>query len=108
MCKHQPMSKPHIIEEQLETIEKRLTDAEVYIAQNVNIEGSSWLHFGDWNGKSGHPLWMKNFMIPTTKKARARKERALERIKRDNRDKRLKRRREPRVADIHATDSPSE
>jgi hypothetical protein len=87
------MNKTRKIEEQLEMIEKRLADAEEYIAQNVNVEGSSWLHLDDWKGKSGHPLWMKNFMIPATKKARARKEKALERIRRENRDKSLKRRR---------------
>ena len=76
------MNKTRKIEEQLERIEKRLADAEEYIGQNVNVEGSSWLHFDDWKGKSGHPLWMKNFMIPTTKKARVRKEMALEMISR--------------------------
>jgi hypothetical protein len=87
------MNKTRKIEEQLEMIEKRLADAEEYVARGVNVEGPSWLHFGDWRGKSGHPLWMKNFMIPSTKKARARKEKALERIKRENRDKNLKHRR---------------
>jgi len=87
------MNKINVIEEQLETIEQRLADAEEYVAQNVNVEGSSWFHWDDWKGKSGHPLWMKNFMIPTTKKGRARKEKALERISRENRDKTLKQRR---------------
>ncbi len=85
------MKKPRIAD-QLEMITKRLADAEEYIAQNVNVEGSSWFHFHDWNGKSGHPLWMKNFMIPTTKKARARKEKALDRIIREKKDKNLRRR----------------
>src|SRR5438309_11950720 len=72
--------KKRTIKEQLALIEKRLAAAEAYIAKNVNVEGSSFLHLHDWEGKSGHPLWMKNFMIPATKRARARKEKALERI----------------------------
>ena len=87
------MSKTRKIEQQLEAVEKRLANAEAYIAQNVNVEGSSFLHFDDWKGRSGHPLWMKNFMIPATKRGRARKEKALERIRMENKNKRLKRRR---------------
>src|SRR5437773_593408 len=68
------------IREQLQFIEERLLNAEEYVARNVNVEGSSWLHFGDWRGNSGHPLWMKNFMIPTMMKLRARKEKALDTI----------------------------
>ena len=68
------------IQEQLKKIEERLRNAEEYVAQNENVESSSFLHFKDWEGKSGHPLWMKNFMIPAAKRARAVKERALERI----------------------------
>ena len=77
------------IEEQLARIEKRLVNAEEYVARNVNIEGLSWLHFGDWQGKSGHPSWMRNFMIPTTMKHRARKEKALENIDNKAKDKSL-------------------
>jgi hypothetical protein len=73
-------TKTRKIYEQLEKIEQRLRDAEEYVARNQNVESSSFLHFKDWEGKSGHPLWMKNFMIPATKKGRARKEKALERI----------------------------
>ena len=72
--------KKQELEKQLELIEKRLADPEEYIAKDVNIEGTSWLHFGDWHGKSGHPLWMKNHMIHTTKKVRAIKEKALEKL----------------------------
>jgi hypothetical protein len=87
------MNKKRRIEEQLAMIEKRLADAEGYVAQGVNVEGSSWPHYGDWNGKSGHPLWMKNFMIPATKRARAKKVMALDRIRRNDKAKRLKQRR---------------
>jgi hypothetical protein len=52
------------IEQQLARIEERLANAEEYLARNVNVEGKSFLHFDDWCGKSGHPLWMKNVMIP--------------------------------------------
>jgi hypothetical protein len=87
------MRKQRSIHEQLEVIEKRLAAAEEYVARNVNVESSSFLHFDDWKGNSGHPLWMKNFMIPATKRTHARKEKALERIKSKNRDKRLRQRR---------------
>ena len=86
------MNKKRKIREQLEIIEKRLANAEAYVAKGVNVEGSSWLHFGDFNGKSGHPLWMKNFMIPTTKRSRAKKEKALKTILNKEREKRLKER----------------
>jgi hypothetical protein len=68
------------IEERLRMIEERLSNAEEYIAKGVNVEGLSFLHLGDWHGKSGHPLWMKNYLIPSTLKQRARTERKLEGI----------------------------
>ncbi len=80
------------IEEQLEKIGERLANAEDYVARNVNVEGSTWLHLGDWQGKSGHPLWMKNYMIPTLMKLRARQEKALKNIGSKNKDKELTRR----------------
>jgi hypothetical protein len=72
--------KKRKIHEQLKKIDDRLRNAEAYVARNQNVESSSFLHSKDWEGKSGHPLWMKNFMVPATKRARARKEKALERI----------------------------
>jgi hypothetical protein len=87
------MKKRRKIIEGLEAMEKCLADAEKYVAQNVNVEGASWLHTVDWKGKSGHPLWMKNFMIPTTKKALARREKALDRINNKTSEK-LKQRRQ--------------
>ena len=91
------MNKNRKIQEQLEMIEKRLAAAEEYIARGVNVEGVALLHFDDWTGKSGHPLWMKNHMIPTTKKARARKEKARDSITRKNATKRLKQRRRNKI-----------
>jgi hypothetical protein len=88
--------KKQKIEEQLKFIEKRLVDAEEYVAKNVNVEGSPCLHFDDWRGKSGHPLWMRNFMIPATKKGRARKEKALDRIKAKEKGKGLMKRKRSR------------
>jgi hypothetical protein len=79
-------------EQQLEMIDKRLANAREYVARNVNVEGSSWLHFGDWWGKSGHPSWMRNWMIPTTMRGRARKERALDNLENKAKDKNLTRR----------------
>lgn len=71
-------NKRRKIVEQLAQIYKCLANAEEYVAKNVNVESSSFLHFGDWWGNSGHPKWMKNFMIPATLKARASKEKVLE------------------------------
>lgn len=68
------------IREQLARIEKRLSDAEEYLARGVNVEGSGFLHLDDWRGKSGHPLWVRNFMIPTTLKHRSEKEKTLDLI----------------------------
>ena len=90
------MNKQRQIEEQLEMIEKRLANAHAYVARGVNVEGSAFLHFDDWKGKSGHPLWMTNFMIPTTKRGRAKKEKALEALTNKEREIRLKQRRSRR------------
>jgi hypothetical protein len=73
-------------------VEKRLANAEEYVARNVNVEGLSWLHLGDWLGKSGHPSWMKNFAIPTMMKHRTRKEKALKSIDQKAKEKELARR----------------
>lgn len=77
------------IEEDLENIEKHLSNAEEYLAKNVNVEGSPWLHLDDWRGKSGHPLWIRNVMIPATLRVRARKERVVRTIDNKAKDKRL-------------------
>lgn len=92
------MDKKRIIEEQLEMIEKRLAAAETYVAKGVNVEGAAFLHFDDWRGNSGHPLWMQNFMIPARKRGRAKKEKALETIMNKEREKRIKQRRGRRDA----------
>jgi hypothetical protein len=81
------------IEEQLEKVEHALSNAEEYAARNVNMEGTAFLHFDDWHGRSGHPLWMRNFMIPTLVKHRARKEKALETVDSRAKDKELAKRR---------------
>jgi hypothetical protein len=80
------------IEERLERINERLASAAEYVAQNVNVEGRSFLHFDDWQGKSGHPSWMRNYMIPTTMKVRARTERVLDNIENKTKDKKLTKR----------------
>jgi hypothetical protein len=77
------------IEKRLAEGEKRLANAEKYVARNLNVESSSWYHFADWWGNSGHPLWMKNHMIPTVKKVRAQLEQALDRIHQKAKDKKL-------------------
>jgi hypothetical protein len=90
------MSKKRHIEQQLNRIEQRLARAEAYVAKGVNVEGSPGLHLDDWNGNSGHPKWMKNFMIPATKRGRARKEKALDKITNKEREKSLQQRRPQR------------
>jgi|SRR5580704_5952299 hypothetical protein len=74
------MTKKQRVQEKLKKMEQRLCNAQEYVARNVNVESHSFLHFKDWQGKSGHPLWIKNHMIPATKQARARQEKALERL----------------------------
>jgi hypothetical protein len=93
----QSSKKMQQIEEQLERIDERLENAREYVANNVNVRGTSRLHFGDWKGKSGHPLWMKNVMIPRTLKGRGRKEIALRTIETKVKDKHVSLRKRRRV-----------
>jgi len=81
--------KKRKIEEQLDEVEKCLANAEEYVSRDVNVESSSQFHMADWRGKSGHPLWMKNFAIPTMKRFRAKKERVLDTIHRRSKDRKL-------------------
>jgi len=90
--------KTSAMEEQLEHIQTRLANAEVYLARNVNQEGKAWLHFDDWSGMSGHPKWMKNFMIPTTMKHRARMEKSLAKICEKAKGRRLSMHRKDRIS----------
>jgi hypothetical protein len=94
------MKKARKIKEQIEMLDQHLAAAKEYVAQNVNVRGkASWLHLGDWKGKSGHPLWMKNHMIPSTQKSQAGKVRAIEKIATKAKEKRLK---ERKRKDAHA------
>ncbi len=81
------------IEEQLAKFEECLANAQGYISRGVNVEGTSFLHLGDWRGKSGHPSWMENVMIPRTLKHRAHQEKALEKIGKKVKEIRLSQRR---------------
>ena len=63
------------IQERLKKVEECLRNAEQYVARDVNVESTSFCHFAEWKGKSGHPLWMKNYAIPAMKRALARFER---------------------------------
>jgi hypothetical protein len=76
--------KTRKIKEHLEIIEKRLANAEKYVARNKNVRSSSQ---EDWNGKSGHPLWMKNQMVPSTQRVHAILEKRSERIVAKAKDK---------------------
>jgi hypothetical protein len=81
------------IKEQLDKIDTDLANAHEYVARDINVEGSSFLHFGDWRGRSGHPKWMRNFMIPTLIRVREKKEKTLEQMDRKAKDKHVSKRR---------------
>jgi hypothetical protein len=87
------VNKRRNIEERLRHTNDRLAAAEAYVARGVNVGGRAFLHLDDWNGRSGHPLWMKNHMIPATEWRRARDERALHRVIREAKEKRRTQRR---------------
>ena len=85
--------KEQKIEHRLTRIEQRLRNAQAYAARNENVERASFLHLRDWEGKSGHPLWIKNFMIPATLRARALNEKRLERLITKQHDRKSQKRR---------------
>lgn len=89
------MSKSRAIKEELEVFDANLAAAANYPAQGKNIEGKTAFHLDDWNGKSGHPLWMKNVMIPRTMKFQIKKERALEKIAQKDKELKKSKRRSP-------------
>jgi hypothetical protein len=94
--------KMEAVQKRLEMIETRLSNAEHYLALQVNIEGSAFLHLDDWRGKSGHPLWVRNFMIPTTQKYRARTEIILDEIDKKAKQKALALRRRRKDTEVVA------
>lgn len=75
------------IQERLRNVEQHLRNAEAFVARNENVESTSFLHLKDWEGKSGHPLWMKNYAIPAMQRSRARDEKKLDRIASRAKDK---------------------
>nr|ALS89844.1 MetaGeneMark_Unknown Function [uncultured bacterium] len=85
--------KTRKIRERIALIDKRLANAEAYLARNVNVEGKHYLHFDDWEGNSGHPLWMKNHMVPRAQRARTAQVKTLEQIVAKAKDKRISQRR---------------
>ncbi len=87
------MNRERKIKEQIEKLNQNLVAAEHYVARNVNVQSFDWLHLSDWNGKSGHPLWMKNYMIPSIKRMMTESERALEKITSKTKARRIKERR---------------
>jgi hypothetical protein len=88
------MNKERKIKQQIEMLDQSLAAAGEYVARNVNVRGfPSWLKLSDWKGKTGHPLWMKNHMIPSTKRSRTEKERALETIATKSKKRQIKERR---------------
>ena len=88
------MKNARKIKDQIAVLDQHLADANEYVDRNVNVRGAApGLHFGDWKGKSGHPLWMKNHMIPSIQRAQAEKIRALEENNNKAKEKRLNERR---------------
>ena len=87
------MNNEQKIKEQIEKLERHLVTAGHYVARNVNVRGFDWLHLSDWKGKSGHPLWMKNHMIPSTKRKMTERESAIEKISTKTKEKQLQDRR---------------
>jgi hypothetical protein len=77
------------LEGQLKSIETSLANAQEYLSKGINIESTSAFHLSDWKGKSGHPEWMRNVMIPKLLKQRARIERMLESMSTKTKDKKL-------------------
>jgi hypothetical protein len=77
------------IEEKLAGIEGRLVAAREYLQRGVNVKSSSFLHFGDWKGHSGHPLWVQNHMIPVLLRSRTRQEKKLRTLEDRAKDKQL-------------------
>ena len=76
-------------EQLIEAIDRDLAAAELYLSRGINSESNDWLHLSDWRGKSGHPLWMKNVMVPGLEKSRAKAERRFETYERKCADIRL-------------------
>lgn len=74
------MSKQSQVEGRIKRWQKQLDNAEKYLAEGKNIEGRAWLHLDDWTGKSGHPDWVRNFLIPRIKKEIGKCEEVIERI----------------------------
>ena len=85
--------KARRIHERLESLDKNLASAEAYVENGVNVRTTAWLHLGDWKGRSGHPKWMMNHMIPQTRMAGARLEKTLERIAAKEKDRGSQKRR---------------
>jgi hypothetical protein len=85
--------KARRIQERLESIDKSLASAEAYVEKGVNVRSTSWLHLGDWKGRSGHPKWMKNHMLPQTRMAGDILEKTLERMAAREKDRRSQKRR---------------
>lgn len=87
-----PYMKARKIKEQIRKMEAYLANAEQYLTQNVNIEGVSFLHFDDWKGRSGHPAWVRNVMIPSTKEGISKMEKTLDIVYKKRKDKSVSRR----------------
>ena len=75
------MNKKRKIEEKIKMTEKHLTDAEDYAAKGQNIQ------------RVGHPLWVKNRIVPLLRRRRAKQEKALGTVNKRDRNAALDRRR---------------
>lgn len=81
------MKRKGKIKERLAQLQKSLSNAEKYLEKGENIEGLSWFHFDDWRGNSGHPDWVRNKMIPATKRMIIKAEKQLENIEKKIKDR---------------------
>jgi hypothetical protein len=77
-----------VIEERIQRLKNNLANAERYLAEGKNVKSISLLlYLNDYRGKSGHPAWIRNVMIPRTKARIAAAEKALERIEAKQKDR---------------------
>lgn len=81
------MYKRRKIKDRLNSLERDLANAKAYLERGVNVEGFAWLHTDDWQGKSGHPLWIENHMIRALKRRRVKEENALQTLNNKRRER---------------------
>jgi hypothetical protein len=79
------------IRRKIDTLETELAAGARYALRGVNRRAGPCVQ--DWKGNTGHPLWMRNHMIPVKRRVRAQLDRALDTIATKERGRRLRARR---------------